>query len=155
MPSPLNIINMPSESSFKKQAELAQDALKNFTAVQSLKSTALIKAAIDDLIDSTVAFNHFVPFFVSHPLFQEIPPAVLHVLEKYIHKNPNFDMPSDYAKVVGLDARVRDSLSQPAPNKKDAVSSTVSRAEKNKKGKLAVCCRSFLFILSFSLFYLF
>ena len=104
---------MPSESSFKKQVALAQDALKNFTAVQSLKSTAVLKAAISELIDSTIAFNHFIPFFLSHPLFQEISPAVLHVLEKFIHKNPNFDMPSGYSKIVSLDARIRDSLSLP------------------------------------------
>ena len=113
MPS-LNIAKMPSESSFKKQAALAQDSLKNFTAVQSMKSTVVLKAAISELIDSTIAFNHFLPLFLSHPLFQEIPSAVFHVLEKFIHKNPNFDMPSGYSKVVSLDARVRDSLSLPA-----------------------------------------
>jgi len=101
---------MPSESSFKKQAALVQDLLKNFTAVQHLKSTLVLKAAISELIDSTIAFNHFIPFFLAHPLFQEIPPAVFHVLEKFLHKNPNFDMPSGYAKIVKLDARVRDSL---------------------------------------------
>lgn len=109
---------MPSESSFKKQAEIAQDALKNFTAVQSFKSPVVIKAALDELVTSTVAFNSFIPFFLSHPLFQEIPPAVFHVLEKFMHKNPNFDMPSDYAKIVGLDTRIRESLTQQTSLKK-------------------------------------
>lgn len=112
LPISLIMVKVPSEPAFKKQAETAQDALKNFTAVQSFKSTAVVKAALNDLVDSTVAFNHFAPSFVSHPLFQEIPPAVFHVLEKFIHKNPNFDMPPDYAKVVGLDARVRDFLTK-------------------------------------------
>jgi hypothetical protein len=106
------MVKAPSKLAFKKQAKLAQDALKNFTAVQSFKLTAVVKAALDDLVNSTVAFNHFAPSFVSHALFQEIPPAVFHVLEKFIHKNLNFNMPSDYAKIVGLDARVRDFLSK-------------------------------------------
>jgi len=109
---------MPSESSFKKQAEIAQDALKNFTAVQFLKSPVVIKAALNELIDATVAFNSFMSFFISHPLFQEIPPAVFHVIEKFMHKNPNFDMPSDYAKIVSLDTRIRDYLTKPSSVKK-------------------------------------
>lgn len=108
---------MPSESSFRKQAELAQEALKNFTAVQSLKSTAVIKTAIDELVDSTILFNNYVPFFVSHSLFQEIPSSVFHVLEKFFYKHPNFDVPANYSKIAGLDARVRDSLNHPAPVK--------------------------------------
>ena len=155
---------MPSESSFKKQAALVQDLLKNFTAVQYLKSTVVLKAAISELIDSTIAFNHFIPFFLAHPLFQEIPPAVFHVLEKFLHKNPNFDMPSGYAKIVKLDARVRDSLT---PSKgmspfflclgilsylfyfiSDTVAPTGPRVDKNKKGKLAVRLLMLLFIIS-------
>ena len=103
---------MPSENAFKKQAELASEALKAFVAVQNLKSTVIVKAAMTELIDATVGFNTFVPFFVSHPLFQEIPPAVNTVLEKFSIKNPNFDMPPGIAKIAGLDARVRDTMTK-------------------------------------------
>jgi hypothetical protein len=101
---------MPSESAFKKQADAASDALKTFTAVRDSKSLIIVKAAIAELIDATVGFNNFVPFFVSHALFQEIPPAVFNVLEEFSNKNPKFDMPSAFAKVAGLDARVKDSI---------------------------------------------
>jgi hypothetical protein len=111
MSSALNPTVMPSESSFKKQAELASDSLKNFTAVQDLKSSAVIKAAMTELIDATVLFNNFVPFFVSHPLFQEVPSAVFNVLKKFSAKHPSFDMPQTMAKIAGLDARVKDSMS--------------------------------------------
>lgn len=110
MLSPLNISIMPSENSFKRQADAASDALKVFVSVQNSKSTAVVKAAMTELIDATIGFNNFVPFFVSHSLFQEIPPAVHTVLEKFSKKNPSFDMPASIAKVAGLDARVRDSM---------------------------------------------
>lgn len=110
MSLPIKITTMPSENSFKKQADAASDALKTFVSVQNSKSTAVIKAAMAELIDATVDFNNFVPFFVSHSLFQEIPPAVHIVLEKFSKKNPSFEMPSSVAKVAGLDARVRDSM---------------------------------------------
>src|SRR5277367_5290977 len=116
MSSPLNISIMPSESAFKKQADIAGDALKTFTAVRDSKSLIIIRAAISELIDATVAFNNYVPFFVSHPLFQEIPPAVFTVLEDFSKKNPKFDMPSTFINVAGLDARAKDSIA--AANKK-------------------------------------
>ena len=55
---------MPSENAFKKQAEATSKALKAFVAVQNLKSTIIIKAAMTELVDATVGFNAFVPFFV-------------------------------------------------------------------------------------------
>ena len=110
MSSPLSITTMPSESSFKKQADATSEALKTFTAIQNSKSIVIVKAAINELIDTTTGFNNFLPFFLSHPLFQEIPPAVFNVLEDFSNRNPKFDMPSSIAKVAGLDARVKDSM---------------------------------------------
>ena len=101
---------MPSKNAFKKQAEAASEALKAFVAVQNLKSTIIVKAAMTELVDATVGFNAFVPFFVSHVLFQEIPPVVHAVLEKLSIKNPSFDMPPGIAKIAGLDACVRDAI---------------------------------------------
>ena len=117
MSSPLSITIMPSENAFKKQAEAASDALKTFTAIRDSKSLIIVKAAIAELIDATIRFNNYVPFFVSHPLFQEIPPAVFNVLEEFSNKNPKFNMPSSFAKVVGLDARVKDSIAVAASKK--------------------------------------
>ena len=113
MVDPCSISIMPSESSFKRQAELAQEALKTFTAVRSMKSTTVVTAAITELIDATVAFNHFVPFFVNHSLFQEIPSAVLKAFEDFIKTNPDFDMPAGIGKISGLDARARDAAAPP------------------------------------------
>lgn len=127
-PSPTSIPSMPSENSFKKQAEVAREALKNFNMVRALNAPSLVKAALTDLVESTVrfpisfsvellisfffqaAFNNFVPFFVNHSLFQEIPPAVHSVIEDFRLKNPHYDMPSLTLKVAGLAARVKDSL---------------------------------------------
>lgn len=110
MSSALSLIKMPSESSFKRQADIASDALKTFSAVQSSKSSMVVKAAVIELIDATIAFNEYLPFFLAHPLFQEIPPAVFNTLEQFGNKNPKFEMPSTIARVAGLDARVKDSL---------------------------------------------
>lgn len=113
MSSSLSLIKMPSESSFKRQADAASDALKTFMAVQSSKSSMIIKAAVIEVLDATIAFNDYLPFFLAHPLFQEIPPAVFSSLEQFANKNPKFEMPSAIARVAGLDARVRDSLRIP------------------------------------------
>lgn len=109
----LSLIKMPSESSFKRQADLASDALKTFSAVQSSKSAMVVKAAVIELIEATIAFNDYLPFFLSHSLFQEIPPAVFNALDHFATKNPKFEMPSTIARVAGLDARVKDSLKNP------------------------------------------
>ena len=109
MPPSCSLIKMPSESAFKRQADIANDALKTFLSVQNSKSNMIVKAAVDELIDATVAFNDFI-FFLAHPLFQEIPPAVFLSLEQFANKHPNFEMPSAIARVGGLDARVKNSI---------------------------------------------
>jgi hypothetical protein len=99
---------MPSESSFKKQVDLARDALKNFNTVKAFKSTVVARAAMIELLDSTVAFNNFIPFFLKDPAFQELPMAVHTVLEEYSSNNPHFVMPASFSKVVALNTRVKD-----------------------------------------------
>lgn len=103
-----NISIMPSESSFKKHVDAAREALKNFNTVKTFKSSVVTRAAMVELIDVTVAFNHYVPFFLKEPAFQEIPTAVYSVLEEYSSSNPSFVMPTLYSKVAALDARVKD-----------------------------------------------
>ena len=60
------------------------------------------------------AFNNFVPQYVSHALFQEIPPAVHLAIEDFIAKHPGFELPALTSRIAGLDARVKDSLITPA-----------------------------------------
>jgi hypothetical protein len=108
MSTSLNISIMPSESSFKKQVEIAREALKNFNTVKTFKSSVVARAAMVELIDATVAFNSFIPFFLKDPAFQEIPTAVHTVLEEYSSQNPSFVMPTLYSKIISLDARVKD-----------------------------------------------
>ena len=110
MSFPLTMSIMPSESSFKRQADLAREALKSFSAVKSIKSPIIVNAALKDLLDNTVAFNNFVPYFVSHALFQELVPAVHTVINEFSTQNPSFDMPPSAIKVSGLLARVKDSM---------------------------------------------
>ena len=54
--APINVSIMPSKSSLKKQSELVREALKTFDAVRSLNSFALIRTAMNELIDTTVYF---------------------------------------------------------------------------------------------------
>ena len=101
---------MPSESSFKHHTELVRNALRTFTTIQQLDAPGPIKTALNELITATADFQNFVPFFVNHTLFLEIPPLVYTTLEEFFSKNPSFDKPPLYGKLAGLNARVKDSL---------------------------------------------
>ena len=111
---PISLNKMPSESSFKQQAELARSALKNFNAIRQLDAPGPAKTAFYELVNATVDFNRFIPFFTSHVLFQEIPPAAHIALEDFLSKHPNFEKPPTYSKVAGLNARIQDALQTPA-----------------------------------------
>lgn len=63
------------------------------------------------------AFNNFLPFFLSHPLFHEIPPAANLAIEDFRAKNPDVELPPLSPKVAGLVARIKDSLAS-TPSKK-------------------------------------
>ena len=56
--SPANITNMPSESSFKKQAGLAWEALRNFNAICMLNAPNLANPALHELVEATVRFRY-------------------------------------------------------------------------------------------------
>ena len=64
---------MPSEKTFKQHAEMARSALNNFNAIHQLDAPGPVKTAFDELVAIIADFNNFVPFFVNHPLFLEIP----------------------------------------------------------------------------------
>jgi hypothetical protein len=51
-----------------------------------------------------------VPNYVSHSLFQELPPAALAAVNNYLAKHSDFDAPENLSRLVGLVARVKDSL---------------------------------------------
>ncbi|KAF8811322.1 hypothetical protein BYT27DRAFT_7208724 [Phlegmacium glaucopus] len=97
---------MPSESSFKKQVQAAHNTLLNFKTVLPLKTLLLTKPALLKLINSTAAFANFVPFFLTHPLFQEVLPAVHNTIEDFKSKNPDFRLPEDAHKIVNLDTEL-------------------------------------------------
>lgn len=103
---------MPAESTFKKHAQSIRDALTNFSTVRALKAPALIKTAVLDLIDATIALNPYIPFFLNHALFQELPPAVFTVLSDFAKENPDFAMPKSLDKVSALNDRVQNSITQ-------------------------------------------
>jgi hypothetical protein len=108
-PSPTSNVTMPSEFFFKKQAGRAQKALSNFKLVSSLSdASALIRAAMTELVDATDAFNGFLSHR-NHSLFQEVPIMVQATLDDFLTKNPKFDVPKNFHKIAGLVARIRDS----------------------------------------------
>lgn len=101
-----------------------------------------------------------MPRHLSSPAFQELPPAVLTTVNDYTAKHPNFLLPDNFPRLVGLVARVKDSLVGPA--KKGmffclsllscliffflvAISAVNLRPEKIKKSKAAVS----LFLIAF------
>lgn len=51
--------NMPTENSFKQQAELACTMLRNFNMVKSFESPVLTKTALNELLNATVGFISF------------------------------------------------------------------------------------------------
>lgn len=109
---------MPAESTFKKHAELVRDALKNFMTVKSLNSPSLVKTVVSELIDATIAFNPYIPFFLNHALFQELPPAVFNTLNDFAAENPSFVMPKSFDKVSVLNDRVQGSITHAISSKK-------------------------------------
>ncbi|KAF8806940.1 hypothetical protein BYT27DRAFT_7256945 [Phlegmacium glaucopus] len=94
---------MPSEANFKKHTENTCEALKNFNAIQNFNAPILTKLL-------TVNFNEFVPFFIAHPLFQEIPPAVQNAVQDFSAKNPAVGLPEHTPHIARLVARIKDSL---------------------------------------------
>ena len=96
----------------QKHMELICDALKNFATIKSFNSPGLVKTAIDNLITMTIALNPFIPFFLSHDLFQELPPAVFNCLTDFTNENPSFVMPKSMHKVAMLNNCMKGSLSQ-------------------------------------------
>lgn len=104
-----SVIVMPSESSFKQHVEQARSALKTFNAIRQLDAPGPVKTAFDELVTITADFNKFVPYFVNHSAFQELPPSVYSTLEDFLSKHPNFEKPANYSRLVGLNARSLDS----------------------------------------------
>ena len=72
MSSSIHIAIMSSELSFEKQVDSTHKALKNFNAVKSFKSSVIVRAAMINLIDITIAFNQYTPFFLKEVAFQEL-----------------------------------------------------------------------------------
>lgn len=98
---------MPSESHFKKQAELVRESLKNFYDIRQMKSPGLIKAGVEELIQSILTFNPFIPFYAKHVLSQELVPAVFNIIHDYARDHPNFSLPESFEQVGILNNRVR------------------------------------------------
>jgi hypothetical protein len=105
-------VHMPSESSFKKHCETVREALKTFTTIRSVKAPNLVITAINDLIDATLALSPFTSFFLSHDLFQELPPTVYTVLCNFASENPSVVMPPTMDQLAALRNRVRGSFAQ-------------------------------------------
>jgi hypothetical protein len=81
-----------------------------------------------------MVFNHYLSF-ISHPLFQELVPAVRIALDNFRIKHPDFKLPINAPMIAGLDARVKDFISK--TNKTSSAPAT--RSEKTKKNKPPVC----------------
>jgi hypothetical protein len=55
-----------------------------------------------------VELNAFVPHYVAHPSFQELPPAAMSAINNYHIRHPNSKLPDSFHRLVGLVARVKD-----------------------------------------------
>lgn len=108
-----DLINMPSESSFKQQAEAVRAALGVFNAIKGVDAPKAVKAAFDELVIGAADFQRFAPFFVTHALFLELLPATHLSLEEFLAKNPGFEKPPAYSKIAVLNARIKESLQTP------------------------------------------
>ena len=62
--SSTTITNMPSENSFKKQAEIAREALKNFNAIRVLNAPGMVKTALFELVEAVVSASLILFFLV-------------------------------------------------------------------------------------------
>lgn len=67
------IMSSTPETNFRQQAEAAREALKNFTAIRALNAPGPIKAAVLELVSSTVSFSFLYFNFISltHDLFSD------------------------------------------------------------------------------------
>ena len=108
--NPVNISIMPSESSSKKHAEVTHEALKTFTMVHLLKSPVLIKTTVFDLINTIITVDPFIPFFLTHNLFQKISTSTFNVLSSFTKENYSFIMPKMMDKVTAINNCIQGSL---------------------------------------------
>ena len=102
-------LSIPSEAAFKRQAELTRQALATFNTVCNLNTPGIVCLALLNLIDTTIAFNHYLSF-LSHLLFLKILPFVYATIENFKCAYSTFDIPPDAAKIAGLEARVHGAL---------------------------------------------
>jgi hypothetical protein len=87
---------------------------------------------------SQAVFHNFVPFFNSHALFQELPVAAFSAIDNFKVKNPDFELPSSFQKVVALNAKIHDYLNPVL--KKDSNLPSGPRSDRVKKTKSPVRC---------------
>jgi hypothetical protein len=60
--------SFPSEAAFLRQAELAQEALKNFLAIRALNTPSIIKPALHEVLNTTVRSFLFPDVFYLNTL---------------------------------------------------------------------------------------
>jgi hypothetical protein len=63
MSSPSKTTNSNSDLAFNKQADVARDALKNFTTISQLNAPGLIKTAMDELVTAMVSLVRSISWF--------------------------------------------------------------------------------------------
>lgn len=108
---------MPTDNSFKKQTQSVRKALANFNTVLAMDAPGLIRPALLELVDVTAALANHASTFLTHPLFQELVPAVHNAIEAFKTKNPDFELPGPVADVAKLDTKVKEALRQSVTKK--------------------------------------
>jgi hypothetical protein len=139
-------MSLPSapELAFKKQAELAHEALQAFNVIPPLAASAAgpVKTALSEVVTAMVcpfscsspylklkfhfgwqvAFSGFTSNYLQHSLFQELPQAVQLAIEDFSSKNPDFELPAQTFQVSGLATRAKNAALHSSPAKKGVFS---------------------------------
>lgn len=115
-----------AELNFKQCAESIRTALQTFTVLRTIPSNGIVstplKVALSDLVNTTVSLivlkqdyitdsfchqvnlNHHAAF-ASHPLYQELAPAVQIAVDKFVNEFKEFKTPSSTFLIAGIAAR--------------------------------------------------
>jgi hypothetical protein len=109
---------MPSESTFRQQADAVRAALAVFNVIKNVDAPKAVKAAFDDLVCTAADFQHFAPFFNTHALFQELILATHLSLDAFLSKHPGFEKHALYPKIAFLNTRVQVKEAVQTPIKK-------------------------------------
>ena len=97
-----SLARMPSENTFKAQADLARAYLRAFQAISEVGAPEVVSSSLELLSNTVADFHKFIPFFDNHPLFIETVTATYTAIDGYLKKNPTIDKPVGFPRITGM-----------------------------------------------------